>query len=250
MPKTCVIIQARMGSTRLPGKIMKEICGKTILEHDVIRISQAKNIDNIIIATTIEKQDDVIENEAIRLGVKCFRGSESDVLSRYYLAAKEHEANIVVRITSDCPLYDGTLLQEMVEKFKNSECDYLSNCIERTYPRGLDTEIFSFSALERAHKEAKEEHEREHVTPYINGNSNSNNNADKFKLEDFVGDEDNSNLRWTLDTEEDLEFIEAIYGNLYEDNKLFTTSDILNLLNEKPELVEINAHIEQKKISA
>lgn len=239
-----VIIQARMGSSRLPGKVMMELHGKTILEHDIERVSVASRVDDIIIATTVEPADDAIVAEAVRLGVKSFRGSEDDVLSRYYEAAKEHHAQNVIRITSDCPLYDGALLDEMIAAFEASECDYLSNCIVRSYPRGLDTEIFKFSALEKAFEQADEEFQREHVTPCINRNPTI------FALEDYVAEDDYSHLRWTLDTQEDFDFISAVYDELYSNERLFTTQDVLGLLNARPELVDINAHIEQKKITA
>jgi spore coat polysaccharide biosynthesis protein SpsF len=243
-PKVVVIIQARMGSTRLFGKIMKKICGKTILEHDILRISEAKNIDEIIIATTVAPADIAIKEEAKRLRIKSFCGSENNVLSRYYYAAKENNANIVVRITSDCPLYDATLLDDMLEIFSSLKYDYLSNCIKRTYPRGLDTEIFTFAALEKSYNNATEESQKEHVTPYIYQN------LDIFKLQNYISKENNSKFRWTLDTKEDFEFIEAVYNELYQEGKIFNTAEILKLLKEKPELININSHIEQKKVAS
>jgi spore coat polysaccharide biosynthesis protein SpsF len=233
-----------MGSTRLFGKIMKKICGKTILEHDILRISEAKNIDEIIIATTVAPADIAIKEEAKRLRIKSFCGSENNVLSRYYYAAKENNANIVVRITSDCPLYDATLLDDMLEIFSSLKYDYLSNCIKRTYPRGLDTEIFTFAALEKSYNNATEESQKEHVTPYIYQN------LDIFKLQNYISKENNSKFRWTLDTKEDFEFIEAVYNELYQEGKIFNTAEILKLLKEKPELININSHIEQKKVAS
>ncbi len=243
MTRNVVIIQARMGSTRLPGKIMLPLCGKTVLEHDINRVSAATRMDDIVVATTTKPADDVVAEEALRLGVKVFRGSEDDVLSRYYLAAKAHDAETIIRITSDCPLYDPQLLDEMIGTFQQSRCDYLSNCLVRSYPRGLDTEIFTFAALEKAYNEATEQVQKEHVTPYINQR------PELFLIEDYVADTNHADLRWTLDTQEDFDFITAIYNALYPANPLFTTNDILQLLEEKPALKTINAHIEQKKLA-
>lgn len=236
--KTVVIIQARMGSTRLPGKVMKDLCGKTVLQHVIERVRIG--CENIVIATSDKPQDDAIEAEAKRCGAKVFRGSEHDVLSRYYGAAKENNADLVVRVTSDCPLYDGFLLRDMLAYFKDE--DYLSNCLERRFPRGLDTEIFTFAALEKAHKEAKQDFEREHVTPYINRN------PELFKIRHYKQQPDLSALRWTLDTDEDWQMIEAVYKALYK-GKIFSTVEVVNFLQAHPEVAEINAHIEQKKVT-
>lgn len=245
--KTVAIIQARMGSTRLPGKVMKVICGKTVLEHVIERVKGCRLLDEVVIATTVSPADDAIVKEAERCGVKWFRGSEEDVLERYYLAAKEYDAEIVVRITSDCPLFDPTVLTEMLDYF-NSErsqglnIDYLSNTLTRSYPRGLDAEVFTFTALEKAFLNAVQPYEREHVTPYIHQH------PEIFSLHGQTSDEDLSAHRWTLDTEEDFRLIEEIYFALYKENKFFTTEHILELLKQRPELAGINAHVEQKKL--
>lgn len=155
--KVVCIVQARVGSTRLPGKVLKEICGKTVLEHDVNRVKLVPNIDEIIIATTRKKQDDKIIDEVNRLGVKYFRGSENDVLSRYYFAAKENNADVIVRITSDCPCLDQNILTNMINLFlkKSKVLDYMNNTLQKSYPRGYDIEVFSFKALEIAFNNAK-----------------------------------------------------------------------------------------------
>jgi spore coat polysaccharide biosynthesis protein SpsF len=166
------------------------------------------------------------------------------VLSRYYEAAKAHHADVVVRITSDCPLYDAALLDAMLARFETANVDYLSNCIERHYPRGLDTEIFTFAALEKAFYEAHLPHEREHVTPYLYQH------PELFSVQSFVGEGDDfSHLRWTLDTDEDWQLVSRIYHALYEANPLFSTADILALIAREPEIATINAHIEQKKLA-
>jgi spore coat polysaccharide biosynthesis protein SpsF len=244
MPKISAIIQARVGSTRLPGKVLKNLCGKTVLAQVVARAGLAERLDNIVVATTTEGRDDAVAAEASRLGVDCFRGSETDVLDRYYKAAMLSGADIVVRITSDCPLYDGHLLDEMLDAYDPAACDYLSNSIERTYPRGLDTEVFSFAALAKAHAEATEDYEHEHVTPYFYRH------PDRFRLKNHAQPKDFSHLRWTLDTPEDWAFIAAVYDRLYSGNPDFATADILRLLEREPDLVAINAHVRQKALTA
>lgn len=239
------IMQARIGSTRLPGKVLKKICGKTVLEHDIDRLRRVKNISKIVIATTTLEKDNVIVEEADRLKTKYYRGSEEDVLSRYYYAAKENNADIVVRVTSDCPLIDSEVTKKIIQYYlDNSEkYDYVSNTIDRTYPRGLDTEVFSFKALEKAFNEAISERDREHVTPYIWDN------ADLFNLAQYKNDIDYSKLRWTLDTTEDFELINKVYTilNSKKDTN-FNMNDILELYRQYPELNTINNIIEQKKI--
>lgn len=243
--KIGAIIQARMGSTRLPEKVMKNLLGKTILEHVVERVKQSKYIDEIIIATTTNDNDSIIQSEALRFGVSTFRGSEDDVLSRYYCAAKEFGLDVVVRITSDCPLIDPFVLDEIVEFYLNNSYDIVSNAgsdlSNRTYPRGLDVEVFSYNVLKKAFKYAKEMYQREHVTPFIYENTD--------KVYYYKNSVDYSKYRWTLDTDEDYELISRVYGHLYHGVHDFFLSDIVELFEMMPELWAINAHIEQKKIS-
>ena len=244
MMTNAAIIQARMGSTRLPAKVMKEIKGKTVLSHVIERVRQSKMLDDIIIATTTLDRDDLIENEAIKCGAKVFRGSEDDVLSRYYYAAKENNIDVVARITSDCPLIDPHVVDEITNFYWAGNYDLVTNAgsdlSQRTYPRGLDTEIFSFAALEEAFINGREKYQREHVTPYIYENSN--------KIYYYKNAIDYSRYRWTLDTEEDFELINKIYEKLYKGCHDFYLNDIIELFNREPDLFEINAHIEQKKI--
>jgi len=198
------IIQARMGSTRLPGKVMKTILDKHVILWDIDRVSLSKLIDEIVVAIPFGKQDDVIADtiEEYNNKILISRGSEDDVLDRYYNAAVQTNADVVVRITSDCPLIDPVVVDHVIEQFLNNDCDYCSNSLQRTYPRGLDTEVFSFDALSKAWNESKKDYEREHVTPYIIEN------PDKFKLLNVSNTIDLSHLRWTLDTKEDFEFID------------------------------------------
>ncbi len=240
--KTIAIIQARIGSTRLPGKVLKSLAGDTVLGHVVRRVHEAKRLDGLCIATTDSPADEPIVSESARLGVSCWRGSEQDVLDRYFGAARASGAEVIVRVTSDCPLFDGALLDEMLAAFHATPgFDYLSNVQARRFPRGLDAEIFTFTALTRAHREATRQHEREHVTPYFYQH------PEVFRLYSFVGKEDWSAHRWTLDTPEDWQFVEAVYAAL---GARFTTVDVLNLLKARPELAKLNAHVEQKKLGA
>lgn len=242
--KIGAIIQARMGSTRLPEKVMKKLQGKTVLEHVIERVKQSKLIDEMIIATTTDERDSMIEYEARRCGVKVFRGSEEDVLARYYYTAKANKLDVVVRITSDCPLIDSTVLDEIIDFYQKNNYDIVSNAgsdlSNRTYPRGLDTEIFSFNLLENAFNHAKEKYQREHVTPFIYENS-----TNVFYYKNSV---DYSKYRWTLDTDEDFELISEVYKHLYHGAHDFYLSDIVKLFENMPELYDINEHVEQKKI--
>jgi len=243
--KVVCIVQARMGSTRLPGKVMLDLYGKTVLERVIERIKKVKNIDTIVIATTTKKYDDVIAEKALNCGVEVFRGSEDDVLSRYYFAAKKYGADVVVRITSDCPLIDPLITESVIDYYLEniSKFDYVSNTLERTYPRGLDTEVFSFQSLEKAFNNAILERDREHVTTYIWKNPNI------FKLGSYNNDEDYSYLRWTLDTTEDYELIKRIYNYFYSFNNLnFGMKDIINLYKVDNKLIDINSMIKQKEI--
>jgi spore coat polysaccharide biosynthesis protein SpsF len=232
---------------RLPGKVMKNLCGNSVLSHVVQRVRACPLLDDIVVATTISTIDDVIDSECQRLNVNCFRGSESNVLERYYLAAQKYKAQVIVRVTSDCPLFDPMLLHEMLEYFnlqisRSLSIDYLSNCLERSYPRGIDAEIFTFQALEKTFLNADQAYEKEHVTPYIYQH------PELFTLHRKVNTIDRSFHRWTLDTEEDWKLIREIYNALYLDGEIFTTEEIFELIGERPELPLLNAHINQKQI--
>ncbi len=245
--KTVAIIQARMGSTRLPGKVMKTLCGRTVLAHVIRRVRACPLVDEVVVATTRSPADDAIAREATGCGAGVFRGSEDDVLSRYYLAALERQAATVVRITSDCPLFDPKLLEEMLRRFLSRRQnvpapDYLSNSLVRTYPRGLDAEILTFQALEKAWREGTEPYQREHVTPYIYQH------PELFVLENYGNAEDLSFHRWTLDTDDDFRLIAKIYAALGREDRLFSTDQVLDLLRGHPAWLEINAHVRQKEL--
>ncbi len=231
-----VIIQARMSSTRLPGKVLKPLGSKTVLEQVIDRVSKAPV--QVVVATSDQPEDDAIVRECERLDVASFRGSLQDVLSRYYHAAVAFHAETVVRVTSDCPLFDGDLLAAMLERFAAAHVDYMSNFVERTYPRGLDAEIMRFSALQEAYLQATDAGEREHVTPYIYRH------PERFRLGAYAQEErDDSGHRWTLDTPEDYAMLQAVVQALGND---CTTGQVLAYLAANPLVRAMNAHIEQK----
>jgi spore coat polysaccharide biosynthesis protein SpsF len=240
--KVGVISQARMTSTRLPGKVLLQAGGKTMLQHHVDRLQEAGL--QVYIATTTNATDNPIAEYAQEAGIPCFRGDEQNVLSRYYGCAKEHHLDVIVRVTSDCPLIDGVVVAEAVQQYLalNEENLYLSNLLERTFPRGFDFEVFSFDMLQDAYQHATLPEQLEHVTPYINQNKSG-----KVKLRHITRQEDASRFRITLDTPEDLELI----TKLIEQHRAHQLSaeQIIELLEKHPELCQINAHVEQKKIS-
>jgi spore coat polysaccharide biosynthesis protein SpsF len=230
-----------MGSTRLPGKVLADIDGCPMLWRVLERTRLARIVDEVVVATTTKAADEPIVALCQEHAVKCFRGSELDVLDRYYQAAVENGADVVVRITSDCPLIDPEVIDKVVNVFLSEPCDYASNCAVRTYPRGLDTEVVAFRALEAAHFDARQSYQRAHVMPYIYENPG------RFKiLSVTTEDEDYSAYRWTVDTMEDLEFVRAVYDRLKDPR--FLMDDVLKLMECEPELLEINRSIAQKEV--
>lgn len=227
------IVQARMGSTRLPGKVMAELCGRAVLWHVVSRVRHVRGVDRVVVATTTKGADDEIVRWCEAEGVDCFRGSSDDVLDRYYNAALEFAAKTIVRITSDCPLIDPELVDMAIDRFMEGGLDYVS--VGGAYPDGLDTEVFSFAALERAWKKATLSSEREHVTPFIWKRPES------FSLYSFKSAEDNSAMRWTVDDGRDLAFVRAVYQGFDCSEKPFGMKEILEYLRKNPELLEINS---------
>ena len=244
--KTVAVIQARMAATRLPGKVMRRIGNHTVLGHLLRRLQNGQHLAGVLVAATDHPEDEAIAEECARYGVECYRGDHDDVLSRFYGAASEYRLENLVRITADCPLYDPFHLDDLVQMFHRANresvtVDYLTNCtLKRTMPRGLDTEIFTFTALERAYREANQRHEREHVTPYIYLH------PDRFQLRSWENEKDLSGHRWVLDTPEDLIFVETVFEALDEPDTCFRTGDILRLLGKRPDLTTINAGVEQK----
>lgn len=235
------IVQAHMGSTRLPGKVLLDLGGRTMLARVVRRAQRAKLIDEVTVACSTERPDDAIVEECARLGVRVHRGNDSDVLDRYHGATDAFQPDVVVRITSDCPLIEPEISGRVITRFLESGADYASNTIERSYPRGLDTEVCKRACLDRAWAEAKEPYQRVHVTPYFYQN------PQLFKIVQVRGETDLNELRWTVDTPEDYQFISKIYSHFGGDDN-FSWLDVLSLLKSKPELEEINRHIRQKAL--
>ena len=234
------IIQARMGSSRLPGKtLIKLDDSRSALDFVVNQLTFSTLINKTIIATTNLEQDDIIEKNAKRLGIDCFRGSSDDVLDRYYRCAKKFQINTIVRITSDCPLIDPQIVDDVIRKYQHEDYDYVTNTLNRSYPIGTDVEIFSFEILEKAWQKAILPSEREHVTLFI-----KNKKLD-FKLGELKNNKNLGNLRWTLDREEDLNLIRKIIAKVNKNPILM--NDILNLFSIEPELIKINEHIPQNE---
>ena len=230
------IIQARMGASRLPGKVFKNLAGKPVLWHVIHRVSKSKWINEVVVATTIQKADLEIIKFCAEQGIRVFAGSEEDVLDRYYQVAKLFNPDNVIRITADCPLHDADVIDCVIAKHISENNDYTSNTIKETFPDGLDCEVIKFSVLEKTWQEAKLFSEREHVTQYI-----INNNF--LKKGCVFNSVDRGVERWTLDTEKDYKFIQKIYDELYMENPEFNSSHIYALLDKKPELRKINGDI-------
>jgi spore coat polysaccharide biosynthesis protein SpsF (cytidylyltransferase family) len=233
--KTVAIIQARMGSTRLPNKVLADIDGAPMLARVVRRVRQAKSIDDVVVATSTHPQDDAVEAFCRAEGIACFRGSEDDVLDRYHGAARAAGADIVVRISADCPLHDPSVIDAVVKRFDPARHDYVSNTVDRTYPDGLDTEVFSIAALERAWREARWSSEREHVTPYIWKQPNL------FRIEQVTQPRNLSDLRWTVDEPRDLALVRELYRRLGSDG--FSMDDVAALLAQDEVLRSVNTGI-------
>jgi spore coat polysaccharide biosynthesis protein SpsF len=234
------IIQARMGSTRLPGKVLKDLNGESMLWRVVSRLQRSRMLNDVLVATTNCQADDEIAAECSRHSVRISRGDQDDVLDRYFRAAQLIKADIIVRITSDCPLIDPGITDKTVGAFLAGRPDYASNTLERTYPRGLDAEVMSFETLERTWRLASARYEREHVTPYIYERPM------EFKLLSVTGGEDQSCYRWTVDTQEDLAFVRAVYDRM--GTIVFSWRDVLDLLEREPSLPDLNRSVRQKNL--
>jgi len=223
-----------MDSNRLPGKVMKKIDDeKTLLEYVISQISYAKSVQKIIIATTKKKEDDVIVNKVKECKIDFFRGSEFDVLDRYYKCAKKFSIKEIIRITCDNPLIDPTIIDRVEKEFRIGKNDYVTNSLPRTFPQGTEVEVFSFDVLKKIWSEAEKKSEREHVTPYIY------NNNEKFKIRNISYSENLSHLRWTVDKKNDLEFVRTISKKIKK--RPILMKDILDLLKKEPNLIEINS---------
>jgi len=233
--KVVAIVQARMGSTRLPNKVMREICGVPMIELLLRRLSSAKTVDQIMVATSVDEKNTPLELHVEKLGYLCVRGSEEDVLQRYLDAAQAAKADVVVRITGDCPLIDPVLVDQCVSRFIDSEVDYLDNTNPPTFPDGLDVAVVSIDVLRRAGKKATSQYDREHVMPYIY-------NSGDFQLGSVLNDIDYSSFRWTVDESADFEVVNHIFSH-FSPNIHFSWKDVLDLQRSQPELFAANQEI-------
>jgi len=233
------IIQARMNSSRLPGKVLLPLMGKPVLEHVVLRLKHAATLNNIVIATSTEVADNAIALWTQTNNVDYYRGSLNDVLDRYYQAACLYKADAIVRITSDCPVIDPYIVDEVVVGFEEGEFDAYS--LSGEFPDGLDCQVFSFEAIEKAWKEATLPSEREHVGPYIEKH------PELFNLGSLQKFYNLGHLRFTIDEGSDYELLQQIYNELFDSDYLFVTDDILKLLDRRPELLDINSQIKRNE---
>lgn len=239
--RTVAIIQARMGSSRLPGKILEPLAGKPVLQRVIERVAASNAFAQVVVATTDREIDDVAADKAAAFGATVVRGDEDDVLSRFGLAAETSSAEAIMRITADCPLIDPEVLAAMVERFAAGDADLVSNCVRRSFPRGLDAELFSRQALDTMLAEASAPAEREHVTPFLYAH------PERFRIVSHEGSEDLSGYRLTLDTPEDFVLLERIFSAT-PDPDAIRLDEVVALLRAHPDWRLINAHIEQKKI--
>lgn len=240
--KVTAIVQARMGSTRLPGKILKEVNGKPLLLHQIERLMRSKLINNLIIATTLNEQDDEVVDFCRKHNIDYYRGSEDNVLERYYKTWEQYGGEAIVRLTSDCPIIDPEIVDKTIQYFLDNSYDYVSNTVKRTFPRGLDTEIFSSKTLKLAYEQAMLDRDKEHVTAYIYTHLTD------FNIGHYKNDKDLSAYRWTVDTEEDFELIKRILEAFDGQEEKLTLNSAAKLMEENPSWININKHIEQKKI--
>lgn len=237
MKKIIAIIQARVGATRLPNKVLLDLEGKTVLERVVERARSSRLIEDAVVATTVKKEDLKIVNLCSSKGIRVYAGSEGDVLDRYFQAARLLGAGHIIRITADCPLIDSKVIDRGIGLHLSRKADFTCNTIKPTFPDGEDVEIFTFEAITAAWKNAKLSSEREHVTPYIKKH------PEVFKLINFEHTEDLSLKRWTLDEKSDYRFIKLIYNKLYRKSKIFGMDSVFKLLKQHPEYEKINQKI-------
>lgn len=235
------VVQARVSSTRLPGKVLKPILGKPMLALQLERVKRISRIDDIIVATSNQPEDEAIKTLSESLRLKCFQGSLNDVLARFYEAVSAYKPQHIVRITGDCPVIDPELVDELIDFHVKGKFDYSANCIEPTFPDGLDIEVVTWEALEQAYQEAKLPSEREHVMPFIRKR------RERYHLGFFKNDQDYSYLRWTVDEQKDFELITKIYEALYPKNAHFNWKDILAFLDQNPVLKSYNVEYQRNE---
>jgi len=231
------IIQARVGSTRLPNKIFEELSGKPLLGHICERIAMSTKIRQIVIATTENPGDDIVETWASGQNIPVYRGSENDVLARFYHAATKFNASVIVRITADDPFKDPEIIDKVIEQLESDALDFAYNNKPPSFPEGLDTEVFTYKALSKAQTLSKEPYEREHVTQFFYRH------PEQFRQGNLRNETDLSSLRWTIDTLPDLEMARRVYNELYPVKGVFLMNDILDLLKRNPEIALMNASV-------
>jgi len=259
-PRVVAIIQARMSSSRLPGKVLLDIAGEPMLARVVTRTSRATSVHQVLVATTTDASDDPVAACCDSMGISHTRGSLYDVLDRYYQAASLSKADVVVRITGDCPVIDPVLIDDCVNTLLEGSFDFTCNRLPppftRTYPIGLDTEVCSFSSMKKAWSEAKENFHREHVMPFIyeggslvteNRSLSTGTSQRGFRIAQLHQDPDYGQMRWTVDTPEDLEFMRQVYSR-FDDRDDFTWQDVLHLIQSEPELASINSTVRHKTL--
>jgi len=241
--KKAIIIQARMTSTRLPGKVMMDLAGRPMLAQQIARLKRCREVRDIVIATTVNDADNPVVELAKSEGIRCFRGDEQDVLSRFLGAARQEEADLIVRLTADCPLIDPGLIDQIIHQIEahRHECDYASNVIERTFPRGLDAEAFFFDTLERIDRLASSTPAREHVTWLI-----LREHPELFLTRSVVDSTINSDLRWTVDVQEDLDMLRRLYQELNLASSFKSYADIRAYVRAHPAIAAMNATVAQK----
>lgn len=238
--RTVVVVQARMGSTRLPGKVLETIAGRPMIAHVLERARRIDDVDEVVVAMPDLDEEDPLSAAVIALGARVVRGSADDVLARYLVAVDATGADAVVRVTADCPLLSPAVSSSVVAAFREGGWDYASNTLERTWPRGLDTEVVAADALRVAANEASVSADREHVTPFIWRRPH------RFRLRSVRAAVDRSGLRWTVDVPRDLEFVRAVHEELGP--APFDADDVLALVERRPDVARINADVKQKRL--
>lgn len=242
--KIVAIVETRMSSTRLPGKSMKRILGRPVLALLIERLKNVRLLDDIVVATTVKKEDDVIERLSKKLGVGCFRGSEKDVLKRVLKTAKRVQADLIIEVLGDCPLIDPQLVEKGIKIFLKGDYDYLNNALERSFPNGLDFQIYPVKVLEEVNRLTDDPLDREHVTLYIY----SHPERYKIKILRASGELYWPKLAITLDTPQDFKLIKIIFENLYPKNPQFTAFDVVRFLRANPKLLKINKDVKRKTV--
>jgi len=234
------ILQARCSSTRLPNKVLKPLLGKPMIQHQIERLNRSKLINKLVVATSVHLSDKPLIELCDSLKLDCYAGDLENVLDRFYNAALKSKADIVVRLTGDCPLIDPVIVDAVISKHLSEHCDYTSNIEPETFPDGLDVEVFSFSALKDAWENATLLSECEHVTPYIRKNT-------KFSKNAYISPVDYSHFRWTVDEPRDFDFVEKVYSILGAKEQYFDSQAVLRLLEKHPELADINGQIQRNE---